>query len=371
MIVGVVKEIKTHEYRVGLTPAGVRSLLSSGAKGVWVQKGAGLGSGIEDTQFVDSGAIIKEDAKTIWNQADMIVKVKEPIEQEFELMKPGQILYTFLHLAILPELAGVLKAKKIAAIGYETIQDDMGALPLLKPMSEVAGKMAIQIGASFLQSEKGGRGVLLGGVPGVPRGKVLILGAGVVGTNACKVAVGMGSQVVVMDKDLKRLAYLDDIFGQKITTLYSSPTRIEEQLKDTDLLIGGVLIPGAKAPKLVSKEMIKIMPKGSVIVDVAVDQGGCVETCKPTSHDQPTYKVDDVIHYCVTNIPGAVASTSTFALTNVTYTYANEIVAKGLCKAIKENKMLWRGVNTLNGEITHEAVATGLNMNHVTLEKML
>ncbi|MCB0307847.1 MAG: alanine dehydrogenase [Bdellovibrionales bacterium] len=370
MIVGVPKEIKSQEYRVGLVPAGARHLIQSGAQ-VVVQAGAGIGSGIEDAEFEAVGATVLKSAEEVWKTSDMIIKVKEPLVKEYDLMKKGQILYTYLHLAVVPDLAKVFIEKKITSIAYETIQLPNHSLPLLKPMSEVAGKMAVQIGSAYLQKENGGKGVLLGGVPGVRRGRVTIIGAGVVGMNACKIAVGMGADVTVIDVNLDRLEYFDDIFGNKIQTLKSHSQNIEESVLRADLLIGAVLIPGAKAPKLVTKNLVSKMSPGSVIVDVAVDQGGCVETCKPTTHDDPTFLVDGVIHYCVANMPGAVAMSSTIALTNATLAYAKKIVEQGVDKAIRSDVDLAKGVNTYNGFVTHRAVADALNEPYHSLEAQI
>lgn len=370
MIIGVPKEIKTQEYRVGLIPASVRALVEVGAK-VFVQAGAGQGSGIEDKAYEQVGATILQSAKDIWQKADMVIKVKEPLPSEYDLMREGQALYTYLHLAVVPDLAQALVNKKITSIAYETIQLPNKSLPLLKPMSEVAGKMAVQIGSSYLQKENGGRGILLGGVPGVQRGRVTIMGAGVVGTNACKIAVGMGAHVTVIDVNVDRLEYLDDIFGSKIQTLKSHSQNIEESVVHSDLVIGAVLIPGAKAPKLVTREMVSKMKQGSVIVDVAVDQGGCVETCKPTTHDDPTFLVDGVIHYCVANMPGAVAMSSTFALNNATIPYAKKMVEHGIEAAILAHNDLAMGVNTYKGFVTYQAVAEALNQPYHPLQSLL
>lgn len=370
MIIGVPKEIKVHEYRVGMVPAGVQSLVQAGCK-VQIEEGAGLGSGITDEQYKAVGATIVKDAKEVWSSSEMIIKVKEPVGAELDLFQENQIIYTYFHLAVAPELGKKLVEKKIAAMAYETIQPKDGSLPLLKPMSEVAGKLASQIGATYLQRNRGGKGVLLGGVPGVRRGRVTVIGAGVVGLNATKIAVGLGGQVTVVDINPNRLEYFDDIFGSKVTTLMSNPLTIAGVVKETDLLVGAVLIPGAKAPHLVTKEMIGTMEKGSVIVDVAVDQGGCVETVHPTTYEKPTYEVDGVIHYCVANMPGAVSHTSTYALTNVTIKYAVKIAKKGLLKAVEEKPELLPGLNACSGAITHQAVAEGLKMDYLPAEKAL
>ncbi len=370
MIVGVPKEIKNQEYRVGLVPAGVRALVEAGAS-VVVQKGAGEGSGLDDAAYQAAGARILNTADEVWSTADLIIKVKEPIPQEYPRIREKQALYTYLHMAVVPELAKILLKKKVTSIAYETIQLPNGSLPLLKPMSEVAGKMSVQLGAAHLQREHGGRGVLLGGVPGVQRGNVTILGGGVVGTNACKIAVGLGANVTVIDVNVDRLEYLDDIFGSKITTLKSHSENIEQSVIQSDLVIGGVLIPGAKAPHLVTRRMVSKMLKGSVIVDVAVDQGGCVETAKPTTHDEPTYLVDGVIHYCVANIPGAVSRSSTFALTNATLSYAKRMVELGIKKALEQDPCLALGVNTCEGAVTYQAVAEGVGCEYQPLTKVL
>lgn len=370
MVIGVPREIKSEEYRVGMVPAGVRTIVEAGGK-VLVQAGAGLGSGIQDSEYKAVGALIVDSAKEVWKQSKVIIKVKEPISQEYNLIEPEQVLYTYLHLAVFPELARVLQEKRVTSIGYETIQKPDGSLPLLKPMSEVAGKMAVQIGAAYLQKENGGKGILLGGVPGIRRGKVTIIGGGVVGTNACKVAIGLGAEVTVIDVNVDRLEYLDDIFRGGISTLKSVSQNIEESVTKSDLVVGAVLIAGAKAPTLVTRDMISKMKKGSVIVDVAVDQGGCVETCKPTTHAQPTYIVDGVIHYCVANMPGTVAQSSTYALTNATISYLKKFVELGIEKTLQKDSVLALGVNTFGGKIIHPAVAKALNQSHTQLSKIL
>jgi alanine dehydrogenase len=370
LIIGVPKEIKVQEYRVGLVPAGVRVLLEAGGE-VLVQSRAGEGSGITDQAYRDAGATIVSSAEEVWKRSDLIIKVKEPLPEEFNLIQEKQTIYTYLHLAVAPALADVLLRKGTTSIAYETIQRSDGSLPLLKPMSEVAGKMAVQIGATYLQKENGGKGVLLGGVPGVHRGRVTVIGCGVVGTNACKVAVGLGADVVVIDVNVDRLEYLDDIFGNRITTLKSHSQNIEEAVLHSDLVIGAVLIPGAKAPTLVSREMVSKMQKGSVIVDVAVDQGGCVETCKPTTHDKPTYLVDGVVHYCVANMPGAVARSSTFALTNATLPYAKKFVELGVAEAVAQDPAVALGVNMCDGKVTHPAVAGALKKEYVPVSSVI
>lgn len=363
MIIGVPKEIKISENRVGMTEAGVRQLVKEGHT-LYVEKDAGVGSGITNQQYEKAGAKILDTKAEVYAKADMIVKVKEPLPDEYELLKPNLILYTYLHLAAEPKLTRVLCEKKVKGVAYETIQKADGSLPLLVPMSEVAGRMATQIGAFYLQKDHGGKGILLGGVTGVKPGKVTIIGGGVVGTNAAKMAVGLGADVTILDVNTARLEYLDDIFGGRVTTLYSNAQNIEQSVAESDLLIGGVLITGHKAPTLVSKQMVSSMAKGSVVVDVAVDQGGCIETCRPTSHQQPTYEVDGVIHYCVPNMPGVVSRTSTYALTNVTLKYASMLAAMGVEDAIAKDKELFKGLNTYNGGVCYEPVARDLGLEY-------
>ncbi|HLL54650.1 MAG TPA: alanine dehydrogenase [Myxococcaceae bacterium] len=370
MIIGVPKEIKTREYRVGMVPAAVRAMVGSGHK-VLVEKGAGIGSGIPDAEYQRVGATLVGTPDEVWKNAEMIVKVKEPVEPEYDRMQPNQIVYTYFHLAAVPELAKVLVKKKIAAVAYETIQLDDNSLPLLRPMSEVAGKMSIQVGAMCLEKEHGGKGILLGGVPGVRRGRVAIIGGGVVGTNAAKMAVGLGAEVTVLDVNQNQLAYLDDVFLGRISTLMSDSENIARSVREADLVVGGVLIPGGKAPKLVSEALIAEMSPGSVVVDVAVDQGGCIETCRPTTHDNPTYVVHGVIHYCVANMPGAVPQTSTFALTNATRPYARKIADMGLVEAIKSDVALAKGLNTYNGHVTYQAVAQDLGYPYVSIQEAM
>ena len=367
MIIGVPKEIKNHEYRVGMVPGGAKLLVDAGHH-VLVEKGAGLGSSIPDAEYAAGGVEIVDSVDEVWARAEMIVKVKEPIEPEYTRMRPGQTVYTYFHLAAAAELADVLLERKVTAVAYETIELPDGRLPLLQPMSEVAGRMSIQVGARCLERECGGAGVLLGGVPGVQRGQVAIIGGGVVGTEAAKMAMGMGAVVTVLDIDMQRLGYLDDIYGARIQTLYSNPSTIEASVQRADLVVGAVLIAGARAPHLVTAEMVKGMKKGSVIVDVAIDQGGCVATAKPTSHQEPTYVVDDVVHYCVTNMPGAVPRTSTFALTNQTFKYAMDLANKGFAKAVTDDPVLRLGVNTYDGACTYEAVAEALNLPFKALQ---
>ncbi len=363
MIIGVVKEIKDQEYRVGMVPSGVRTLVSAGHR-VLVQQSAGEGSGISDGEYQAAGAEIVAAAAGVYEAAEMIVKVKEPLQQEYELLREGQLLYTYLHLAPAPELAAALLRRKVIGVAYETIQLASGALPLLTPMSEVAGRLSIQAGARCLQKNEGGRGVLLGGVPGVPPARVVIVGGGVVGTNAAKMAVGMGADVTLFDINLDRLRYLDDIFGGRLKTMVSNAHDLAEALAGADLVIGAVLVVGAKAPHLITSPMVEGMKPGSVIVDVAIDQGGCSETSRPTSHSHPTYEYSGVIHYCVTNMPGAVARTSTFALTNATLPYALRIANQGLKSALQD-PALAKGLNVYRGQVTHPAVARDLGYTYV------
>jgi alanine dehydrogenase len=369
VIIGVPKEIKTREYRVGMTPAGVRSLTARGHK-VLVEKGAGEGSGLTDADYVAQGGTIVPTAADAWG-AEMVVKVKEPLAAEYGMFREGLILYTYLHLAAEPELTKQLALKKVSAVAYETIELADGSLPLLRPMSEVAGRMAVQVGATCLEKEKGGKGVLLGGVPGTRRGRVVILGGGVVGRNAATIAIGMGAQVTVLDVRAETMAYLEDVFGGAVETLYSNPTNIEEAVRRADLVVGAVLVTGAVAPKLVTEELVGRMEKGSVIVDVAVDQGGCIATCRPTNHDQPTYEIAGVVHYCVPNMPGAVAQTSTWALTNTTSAYAVKIADAGLVAACKADIALAKGINAYKGHITYEQVAQAHKMEFVPTSKLL
>jgi alanine dehydrogenase len=368
VIIGVPKEIKTREYRVGMTPAGVRSLTSRGHK-VLVEKSAGEGSGIKDNEYVAAGASIVATAAEAWG-ADMVVKVKEPLTAEYGFFRDGLILYTYLHLAPEPELTRKLVQSKVCGIAYETIELEDGSLPLLRPMSEVAGRMAVQVGATCLEKERGGKGVLLGGVPGTRRGRVVILGGGVVGRNAATIAIGMGAQVTVLDVRAETMAYLEDVFGGAVETLYSNEHNIAEAVKRADLVVGAVLLAGARAPKLVTEQLIAQMEPGSVVVDVAVDQGGCIETCRPTTHDHPTYEVHGVVHYCVANMPGAVAQTSTWALTNTTSSYAVKIAEQGLVEALKNDRALAKGVNTWKGHVTCEPVAQAHKMDYVPVTKL-
>ncbi len=356
MIVGVPKEIKTDEYRVGMIPVGVEELTRAGHR-VLIQSGAGQGSGISDEQYTANGAEMVPAAAEIWARSDLIVKVKEPLPQEWPCLRAGQIVFTYFHFAADEELTRAVMKSGITAVAYETIKDNRGNLPLLTPMSEVAGRMSIQEGAKFLERPFEGRGILLGGVPGVLPANVVILGGGVVGANAAKVAAGLGANVTILDINLDRLRYLDDVMPRNVTTLFSDRHNIVDCLTRADLLIGAVLIPGARAPRLVRREDLKGMPPRAVIIDVAIDQGGCIETSRPTTHSQPTYMVDDVVHYCVTNMPGAVGRTSTYALCNVTLPYALQLAKKGLDRAVRENPALAQGVNIRQGKVTNPAVA--------------
>lgn len=370
MIIGVPKEIKNNENRVAITPAGVVSLVADGHK-VLVEAGAGTGSGFLNEEYAAAGAELITEASAVWAAAEMVMKVKEPLESEYSYFRPGLILFTYLHLAPEPTLASALKDNGVFAIGYETVVDGR-TLPLLTPMSEVAGRMSVQLGAQFLQKNYGGQGILLSGVPGVSRGKVSIIGGGVVGTNAAKMAIGLGAEVTIVDLSADRLRQLDDIFGAQISTLISNPYNIARAVAEADLLVGAVLIPGAKAPKLVTEEMVKTMKPGSVIVDVAIDQGGIVETIdRVTTHDHPVFEKYGVLHYSVANMPGAVAKTSTMALTNVTVPYALQIANKGVFKAIEDNAGLKSGVNVANGRITCRAVAEALGEEYYTVEQAL
>jgi alanine dehydrogenase len=370
MLVGVPKEIKNHEYRVGLTPPSVRELVTRGHK-VMVQHNAGADIGLTDDQYLAAGASIVDDAKEIFARADMIVKVKEPQPQECAMLREGQILYTYLHLAPDPEQTSALVKSGAICIAYETITGAGGGLPLLAPMSEVAGRMAIQAGAAHLEKSKGGMGLLLGGVPGVAAGHIVIIGAGVVGTNAMQMAVGTGARVTVLDKNIDRLRQLDLVYGNRISTLYSNTHAIEEAVLSADLVIGGVLVPGAAAPKLVTRDMISRMKKGAVVVDVAIDQGGCFETSHATTHADPTYVVDGVVHYCVANMPGAVARTSTFALNNATIGHAVALADKGWRKSLADDVHLRNGLNVCQGKVTYAAVAKDLGYDYVSAESLL
>jgi alanine dehydrogenase len=357
MIVGVPKEVKDHESRVGVTPAGVKALVEAGHT-VLVETNAGALSAFTDDEYQAAGAEIVGSAYDVWRLAEMVVKVKEPVEKEYKHFREGLVLFTYLHLAPLTELTNALLEKKVTGIAYETVRDRTGGLPLLTPMSEVAGRMSVQVGATYLEKEHGGRGVLLGGVPGTTPGIVCIIGGGIVGTNAAKIALGMGARVTMVDLNLNRLREIDDIFGGRVHTLASNSYNIERAVCEADLVIGGVLIPGAAAPKIVTKAMVSKMKKGAVIVDVAIDQGGCIETARPTTHTDPSFVVDGVVHYCVTNMPAAVPYTSTLALTNATFPYLMKLARLGAEAAIREDAGIAEGVNTYNGTLTYEAVAT-------------
>lgn len=361
MIIGVLKEIKTGEARVGMVPSGVAAFVSHGHR-VLVERGAGVGSGISDEQYAAAGADLIASAAEVWQQAEMIIKVKEPVGPEYDYLRPGLLLYTYLHLASSEMLTHALLEKKVTAIGYETIQLEDGSLPLLTPMSEVAGRLAVQKGAWCLEAINGGQGILLGGVSGVKPAQVVILGAGVAGTNACQIAAGMGAHVTVIDINPARLRYLQDIMQGRVTTLMSNRANIGEEVSHADLVIGSVLVPGARAPKLITEDMIKAMRPGSAFLDIAIDQGGCAETSRPTTHADPVFRVHDVVHYCVTNMPGAVPRTSTYALTNVTTGYGLAIADNGFERAIVRDAALRRGVNTQDGQITCRAVAESFGM---------
>lgn len=363
MKIGIPKEVKNNENRVAITPAGVKGLIDNGHK-VFIEKNAGIGSGIADQEYIEAGADILEEAAEVFAESEMIIKVKEPLEEEYEYFKPGQILFTYLHLAADEGLTKALMEKEVVSIAYETIQLEDGSLPLLIPMSEVAGRLAVQAGACFLEKPKGGKGVLLGGVPGVKPGKVVILGGGTVGINSAKMAIGLGADVSILDVNARQMRYLDDIFQGRVKTIMSNSYHIIEEIKDADLVVGAVLIPGAKAPYLITEEMLKEMQAGSVIADVAIDQGGCIETTYPTTHDDPVFVKGGIIHYCVANMPGAVPRTSTYALTNVTLPYALELANKGYKKALKENAYLAQGLNVYDGKITYKAVADAFDMDY-------
>lgn len=356
MIIGVPKEVKDHEARVGLVPSGVTALVEAGHT-VLVQASAGLGSSLADEEYKEAGAEIVPSAAELWKRAGLVVKVKEPQLSEYESLRPGLLLFTYLHLAPLPELTDRLVESRVNSVAYETIREEDNSLPLLTPMSEVAGRMAVQVGAQYLEAPNGGRGVLLGGVPGVAPANVVILGGGVVGHNAAKMAVGLGAHVTIIEKNLNRLRELDDIYSSQIVTLASNVYTIREALRSADLVVGAVLIPGASAPKLVRREMLALMKNGAVMVDVAIDQGGCFETSHATTHTNPVYAVDGVLHYCVSNMPAAVPHTSTFALTNATFPYLLELANKGLERACQDNHAIREGVNTYNGHLTYAGVA--------------
>lgn len=370
MLIGVPKEIKNLEYRVGLVPASVRELISQHHE-VIIEKGAGEKIGFDDRAYENVGAIIADTAKDVYTRADMIIKVKEPQPVECRMMRENQVLFTYLHLAPDPEQAKLLQESGCVAIAYETVTNQYGGLPLLAPMSEVAGRMAVQAGANCLEIKNGGSGVLLGGVPGVAPGKVVVLGGGAAGTNSVRVAMGMGADVVVIDRSLERLCQLDLQFGPKITTIYSTKDAIEEHVTSADLVIGAVLIPGASAPKLVTKQMLSKMRHGSVMVDISIDQGGCFESSRPTTHDKPTYVEDGVVHYCVTNMPGGVPRTSTFALNNATLPFAISLANLGYKEAMRRNRHLLNGLNIANGKVTYQAVAEALQQPYTPAEQMI
>lgn len=370
MLIGVPKEIKTNENRVALIPAGVSTFVQNGHK-VVVEKNAGIGSGFSNEDYVKAGAEILATPDEVFANADMIMKVKEPIAKEYKLIKEEQILFTYFHFAASKELTDAMMESKCIAIAYETVQKADRSLPLLVPMSEVAGRMAPQEGAKYLEKVYGGRGILLGGVPGTGPAEVMVLGGGIVGTNAAKIAAGFGAKVTIFDNNLYRLRYLDDVMPKNVSMMYSNEYYIRQAIQKADLVIGAVLIPGAKAPKLVTRDMLKTMKPGSVIVDVAVDQGGCIETCKATTHDNPTYVIDDVVHYCVANMPGAVPVTSTLALTNATLPYAIEIANKGYADAIKTNEEIKLGLNMIDGKITYKGVAEAFEYEYHEVESII
>ena len=370
MKIGVPKEMKNNEYRVAMTPAGVMTLTSVGHE-VFIEAGAGVGSSFMDEDYANAGAVIVETAAEAWN-VDMVMKVKEPLESEFMYFREGLILFTYLHLAPEPELTKALLDKKVVGIAYETVQLPNRSLPLLTPMSEVAGKMATQIGAQYLEKHGGGKGILLGGVSGVPRAKVTVIGGGIAGTNAAKIAVGMGADVTIIDVNPERLRQLEDLFGRDVQTLMSNPFNIAESVRTSDLVIGAVLIPGAKAPKLVTEEMVKTMQPGSVVIDIAIDQGGIFETSdRVTTHDNPIYVKHGVVHYAVANMPGAVPRTSTIALTNNTVPYALEIANKGYLQACLNNKSLMYGINTIDGELVYKAIADAQGLLYIPVEDVI
>ncbi len=361
MLIGVIKEIKSHEYRVGLTPSCAKAYVKNGHK-VLFEKSCGLNAGFEDQSYIEAGASLANSAEEVYHRSEMVVKVKEPLKSEAEQLKENQILFTYLHLAANRELTEQLINNKVSAVAYETIEDNEGHLCCLKPMSEIAGRLSVQEGAKYLEKTFGGKGVLLGGVPGVQRGKVLILGAGVVGTNACKIAVGIGAEVTVIDINAQRMAYLDDIFGSRITTLYNTDRHLEQSIANADVIIGAVLIPGAAAPKLISTQQLSAMKAGTVLVDIAIDQGGCFESSKPTTHDNPIYIKNQIVHYCVTNMPGAVALSSTLALTSTTLPFGLNIANLGLKKACRQQAGLSKGLNVHGGACVYPSLAQSLGI---------
>ncbi len=370
MLIGVPKEVKDHESRVGIVPSGVRALVDAGHK-VIVETSAGKLSSMSDDDYRQAGAEIVGTAAEVWSRADMVVKVKEPVKSEFPHLREGLVLFTYLHLAPLPDLTQELLKKNVTGIAYETIRDPQGTLPLLTPMSEVAGRMSVQVGAAYLEKERGGRGILLGGVPGVPPAQVAVVGGGIVGTNAAKIAMGMGAIVTIIDRNINRLRELDDIFGGRIYTLASNSYSIAKATQHADLVIGAVLIPGASAPKLVTRQMVSNMKPGAVIVDVAIDQGGCIETAHPTTHSDPAYTVDGVVHYCVTNMPAAVPHTSTLALTNATFPYVLKLAQQGVTAAVKSDAGMREGVNTFRGHVTYAAVAQSQSRAFKNISELL
>lgn len=370
MIIGIPKEIKNNENRVAMTPAGAKELVKRGHQ-VYVQHTAGMGSGFPDDEYTAAGAAILPTIEDVYSIAEMIIKVKEPIEPEYKLIKEGQLLFTYFHFASYEPLTKAMVESKAVCLAYETVEKTDRSLPLLVPMSEVAGRMAIQKGANYLEKPLKGRGILLGGVPGVLPAKVLILGGGIVGTQAAWMAAGLGADVTIMDVSIPRMRYLADVMPANVKTMMSNEYNVRAMIKDADLIVGAVLIPGAKAPHLITRDMLKIMKPGTVLVDVAVDQGGCIETCKPTTHENPTYIIDDVVHYCVANMPGAVPYTSTLALTNATLPYAIQLADKGWKKAAQDNADLIPGLNVIHGDIVYKAVAEAFDMSYVPVEKYL
>ncbi len=370
MIIGIPREIKDNEYRVGMVPAGVHQLVEDGHQ-VLVEQNAGEGSGFLEDEYRQAGGEIVAAADELYSRAELIVKVKEPVAPEYPRLRSGQIIFGYLHLAPLPELTAVLLERRVTGVAYETIPDKKGALPLLTPMSEVAGRMSILVGAYYLQRPYGGRGVLLGGIPGVRSGNVVIIGAGTVGINALKMAMGLGAEVTILDVDVDKLRHIDDLYFGQVQTVFSNPYSVAEAVRNADLVVGGVLIPGAAAPKLVNRQMVEQMRPNSVIVDVAVDQGGCCETTRPTTHSNPVYRIADVQHYCVTNMPGAMPRTSTLGLTNATLPYVRQIARHGLISAIRHNPFLGHGVNTFDGKITCQPVAASQGLPYSKLEDLI
>lgn len=370
MVIGVPKEIKSHENRVALLPGGVMKMKRNGHD-VLIERGAGVGSGFPDEKYEEAGAFIVDDVESLWERSEMIMKVKEPIEAEYNRMQEGQIIFTYFHFAASQTLTEAVVDSGCVAIAYETVEKADGSLPLLVPMSEVAGRMASQEGAKYLEKSQGGRGILLGGIPGVKPANVMVIGGGIVGVNAAKIAAGMGANTTIMDIDMQRLRYLDDVMSDNVDTMFSSQANIKNLLPHTDMIIGAVLKPGAKAPHLVTRKMLGDMQKGAVLVDVAIDQGGCFETSKPTTHDDPIYEVDDIVHYCVTNMPGAVPYTSTLGLTNVTLPYAVDIANKGWKQALQDDDELQKGLNIANGEIVYRDVADAFDMSYTDVSKVV